>query len=87
VRFSSEEGTRGKAPSSFEVSFAAEHSLHTQSSRMPTLNVTLTNIHAHPRTAETEPEDHTETVTALRTQTETQNFTHKKFFLRSTYIY
>jgi hypothetical protein len=29
---------------------------YAQTSRMPTLNVTLTNIEAHPRTAETEPE-------------------------------
>jgi len=50
-----EEGVRGKLSSSSEIHFSAEPLQHTQTPRMPTLNVTHTNIESHAKTEQTAP--------------------------------
>ena len=57
-----------------------------QASRMPTLNVTLNNIEAHPKTAKTEPKHQPEQPKAPRTHPEWLGSGCKIFFLHSTYI-
>jgi len=74
-----EEGAKRLSPSSFEISFPKAQQ-HRQSSRMPTLNVTLNNIERHAKTRKTEPETPTQQESALRTQTGNQNFYAEKFF-------
>jgi hypothetical protein len=59
-----EDPTQLTLSSSFEIRFPASTY---QTSRMPTLNVTLTNIERHAKTAKTEPE------TPYKTSNRTQN--------------
>jgi len=54
-----EEGIRGFSPSSSEISLPAKpptpHQQHAQTSRLPTLNVTHTNIESHHKTPANRP--------------------------------